>query len=110
MSGPVQLELERDPAEQLADQPCSDLITGACPESYIDQLGEERHCCMTVGHDGNHMVRMRDKGDGTWLYSWPNRSELTKETAPCCVSRALPDGRLPLGWCSPGCLRRPIRG
>lgn len=30
----------------------------------------------------------------------------TKEQAACCVARALPDGRLPIGLCSPECVRR----
>lgn len=31
---------------------------------------------------------------------------LRKEDAPCCVSRRDENGRLPVGFCSPGCVRR----
>lgn len=103
----IRCEAVQVQAEPLVDQPCSDLVDGTCNEAWTDQDGTARYCCMTVDHDGNHMVRMRDKGDNTWLYSWPNRSELTKDTAPCCAARALPDGRLSIGFCSPNCLRRP---
>lgn len=34
---------------------------------------------------------------------------IRKEDAPCCVARALPDGRLPIGFCSDACVRRPRR-
>lgn len=33
-----------------------------------------------------------------------------KEAAPCCVARTDPQGRLPIGLCSPGCVRRRRRG
>lgn len=33
----------------------------------------------------------------------------TKENAPCCVSRRDSEGRLPIGFCGPNCLRRPRR-
>lgn len=29
-----------------------------------------------------------------------------KEDAACCVARRLPDGRLPIGYCGPDCIRR----
>lgn len=32
---------------------------------------------------------------------------LSKETAPCCVAAVDSDGRPPIGYCSPSCLRRP---
>lgn len=32
-----------------------------------------------------------------------------KEEAACCVARADEYGRLPVGFCSPGCLRRRAR-
>ncbi|HVM53776.1 MAG TPA: hypothetical protein VM262_11310 [Acidimicrobiales bacterium] len=34
-------------------------------------------------------------------------SRITKEEAPCCRARALPDGRPVIGFCSPECVRRP---
>lgn len=35
------------------------------------------------------------------------RPWIRKEDAACCIARALPDGRLPIGYCSPQCVRRP---
>lgn len=32
---------------------------------------------------------------------------LSKDDAPCCVARRLPDGRPVIGYCSPECIRRP---
>lgn len=31
-----------------------------------------------------------------------------KHEAACCVSRRDEEGRLPIGYCSPGCERRPV--
>jgi hypothetical protein len=31
---------------------------------------------------------------------------LTKEDYPCCLANRDADGRLPIGWCGPDCLRR----
>ena len=36
----------------------------------------------------------------------PRLVQLTKEPAPCCVARALPDGRPVIGFCGPDCIRR----
>lgn len=33
---------------------------------------------------------------------------MTKEQAPCCLARRDRDGRLPVGFCAPDCLRRPV--
>lgn len=30
-----------------------------------------------------------------------------KQDAACCIAKALPDGRLPIGWCGKSCIRRP---
>lgn len=37
----------------------------------------------------------------------PGDQRLTKEAAPCCLARALPDGRPVIGYCGPDCVRRP---
>lgn len=37
----------------------------------------------------------------------PAPVRVSKEDAPCCVSRRDDLGRLPIGYCSPGCVRRP---
>lgn len=33
----------------------------------------------------------------------------TKDTAPCCLAKRLPDGRPVIGFCGPECRRRPAR-
>ncbi len=35
------------------------------------------------------------------------RPAVSKDDAPCCLARRLPDGRPVIGFCSPECVRRP---
>lgn len=52
------------------------------------------------------MPRIISRGPGgKWLTlpDLPSR----KEDAPCCVARRDDLGRLPIGFCSPSCVRRP---
>lgn len=48
------------------------------------------------------------KGWGGVVYDLPVLPP-SKDDAPCCLARALPDGRPPIGFCSPECVRRPAK-
>lgn len=39
------------------------------------------------------------------VYEFPT---ISKDDAPCCLARRDADGRLPVGWCSDECVRRPV--
>jgi hypothetical protein len=72
------------------------------------------HSAYLTGCDACRSAAARTRG-ATPRENWPPTppkvlTPPTKEEAACCRAAALPDGRLPIGFCSPGCLRRPIRG
>lgn len=46
---------------------------------------------------GDVLVHWKHQG------AWP--SPIRKEDAPCCVAQRDADGRLPIGFCGPSCVR-----